>query len=347
MGNFYRRVAGHIVRVLGHDFPLSRFTSAAVVSVGYLDREGGDALARRAPSGQVTRALERRPRCRIPEELRPSLQAEGAPTHPPGGARAHPALAARLRRNRVLILATSAEDAALRSALREDLTDDTDPQARVRVRGTKTAKRNRLAPIISDEQWVLLDFVRRHARGTDGRLFGPLTNFRRGLAQAAKRANIPHVWPHALRKAAGQFLVDLHVPLELVSRVMGHVDTRVTETFYARVRDEDLGDRILSAIDPKYARRTIDNLGTVRDVQTITALPEPRATKVLYEVNGVSRTLTAWAKACDPDDHALQPRDRTRYVDVRRDPAGRPQRQAGCRSRDADASAHCTLNVTR
>lgn len=47
------------------------------------------------------------------------------------------------------------------------------------------------------------------------------------------RAKIPHVWPHSLRKAAGQFLIDLHVPLELVSRVMGHAGTRITETVYA------------------------------------------------------------------------------------------------------------------
>jgi hypothetical protein len=195
------------------------------------------------------------------------------------------------------ILATSAEDAALRTALRSDLPRQDDPQACVHVRGTKTQKRDRLVPVISDEQWVLLDFVRQHAQGTEGRLFGPLTNFRRDLTQAAKRAKLPHVWPHALRKAAGQFLIDLHVPLELVSRVMGHVDTRVTETVYARVRDEDLGDRMLSAIDPKYARRAIDNRGTIREMETLTALPEPKAGPVLYDVNGTSRTLTQWARA--------------------------------------------------
>jgi hypothetical protein len=193
--------------------------------------------------------------------------------------------------------AGSAEDAALRTARRSDLREESDPQARVHVRGTKAEKRDRLVPVVTDEQWILLDFVRRHAEGTDDRLFGPLTNLRRDLAQAAIRAKIPHVWPHALRKAAGQFLIDLHVPLELVSRVLGHVDTRDTETVYARVRDEDLGDRMLSAIDLRYARRALENHGIVREIQTITALPEPNASQVLYEVNGASRTLTEWAKA--------------------------------------------------
>ena len=139
--------------------------------------------------------------------------------------------------------------------------------------------------------------MRRHAQGRDGRLFGKLSNFRRDLEQAAERAKIPHVWPHSLRKAAGQFLIDLHVPVELVSRMLGHADSRITENVYARVREQDLGDRMLCAIDPKYARRAIDNRDTECEVQTITVLPEPRATEVLYEVDGVSRTLTQWAKA--------------------------------------------------
>lgn len=69
------------------------------------------------------------------------------------------------------------------------------------------------------------------------------------LFSTPQRAKIRHVWPHSLRKAAGQFLIDQHAPLGLVSRVMGHADTRITDTVYARVRDEDLGDRMLAAVD--------------------------------------------------------------------------------------------------
>jgi hypothetical protein len=35
---------------------------------------------------------------------------------------------------------------------------------------------------------------------------------------------------------------------------MRHADTHITETIYASVRQEDVGDRILDAIDPRYAR---------------------------------------------------------------------------------------------
>lgn len=61
------------------------------------------------------------------------------------------------------IIATSAEDAALRTATGDDLPGGAHSQPRARA-GTKTDKRNRFVPIISDEQWILLDFVRRHAQ---------------------------------------------------------------------------------------------------------------------------------------------------------------------------------------
>jgi integrase len=110
------------------------------------------------------------------------------------------------------IAATSAEDVALHRALRDDLPKPRDPSPRVRVRGSKNKRRDRFAPIVSDEQQVLLEFVRKHAQGKDGMLFGTLQNLRRDLGLAARAAKIPHVWPHALRKAAGQFLIDLQVP---------------------------------------------------------------------------------------------------------------------------------------
>ena len=251
--------------MLGHDFRLARFESAAVVS-NYIHtrrQEGASdtttekeintlrsALILAKKAGLWSGALD----AVIPASFSPKYKPKERgltrdeflsllPHLPPDSAAAA-----------AFIVATSAEDAALRTATRSDLPDENDPRPRVHVRGTKTDKRNRFVPIISDEQWVLLEFVRRYAQGPDHQLFGKLSNLRRDLEQASKRANIPHVWPHSLRKAAGQLLIDLHVPLELVSRVMGHADTRITETVYDRVRDEDLGDRMLSAIDPKYAR---------------------------------------------------------------------------------------------
>ena len=91
-------------------------------------------------------------------------------------------------------VATSAEVAALTRAQRADVPDADEHDARVRVRGTKNVHRDRRVPIVSDEQWLLLDFVRQHAAGSGDRLFSLLQNFRRDLAQACEAAGVPHVY---------------------------------------------------------------------------------------------------------------------------------------------------------
>jgi hypothetical protein len=130
----------------------------------------------------------------------------------------------------------------------------------------------------------------------NGKLFGFLGNLRHELLSAAKKAKIEPLSPHALRKAAGQFLIDLGVPLELVSRMLGHADTRITETVYARIRETDVVDRMMDAIDPRYARTAHRARGTRKIVETIKKLPEPRAKLVLYQVDGIERCLVEWAR---------------------------------------------------
>ena len=194
------------------------------------------------------------------------------------------------------IVATGAEEAALHRALRDDLAELKVRGTLIPVRGSKTPKRNRRVPIVTDEQWTLLEFVKAHAQGKDGTLFGSLSNLRRDLASAASDAGIPHVWPHALRKACGQWLIDLGVPLEVVSRCLGHGDTRITELVYCRVSDEQLWDRMLDAIDPRYAQRAIEARGERKHVPTLTCLPAPKPGPRKYMVDGVPGVLADWAK---------------------------------------------------
>jgi integrase len=304
----YRGNGGHLVRVLGHDCRIANIKSATIAAE-YIHRrrvEGaGDSTIKKE-------LLVLKCALRIAKEngfwfgdldtvIPDSFDPEYKPKTRELKREELLALVQHLPPNSAaaacFIVATSAEDAALHKALRSDLGPGNDPLRRVHVRGTKNAKRDRFVPIISNEQVVLLEYVRAHAQGTNGKLFGSLANLRRDLADAAKAAKIPHVWPHALRKAAGQFLIDLRVPLELVSRVMGHADTRITETVYAKVRDEDLGDRMLDAIDPRYASRTLAQRGVRKSVELIEHIPEPKAGRVLYAVRGESRTLAQWASA--------------------------------------------------
>ena len=101
---------------------------------------------------------------------------------------------------------------------------------RVHVRGSKNDHQDREVPVVTDEQRLLLAHTAKHAQGIDGKLFRSLGNLRHELLAASKKAGIEPLSPHALRKAAGQWLIDLGMPLELVSRVLGHADTRITET---------------------------------------------------------------------------------------------------------------------
>ena len=195
------------------------------------------------------------------------------------------------------ILATSAETSALEGARRADLPDTIRPPMQIAVRGTKTDDRDRVVPVVTDEQVLLLKFVKQHAQGKGEQLFASLSNYRRALTSACDAAGVEHASPHAFRHAAGQWLIDLGAPVELVSRVLGHSNTATTERVYARVRPEAVGDRMIEALNPAYAKAANRaRAKAASHVATIKKLPSPRVA-VLYEIDGVSRTMADWSRA--------------------------------------------------
>ncbi len=304
---FYTGVAGHVVRVLGYDLPLARIRDASTIWP-YIDRRRAEGAADTSIDKEVVliRAALKLAMQRgwwrgdldavIPADFDPQYTAKERNFKRFEFELMVPWLNEDAAAAAAFALATGAEDAALGRALRGDLDGLDAPSARVHVRGSKTPKRNRWVPIVTDEQFVLLEFVRQHAQGKDGKLFTKLSNFRRDLSRAAKDAKVHHVWPHALRKAGGQWLIDLGVSLELVSRVLGHADTRITELVYARIGDDDLCDRMLDSVDPRYAQRAVAARGVRKQVPTITSLPNPKPGPTMYVVEGVPRHLADWAK---------------------------------------------------
>ncbi|MFI5297516.1 MAG: tyrosine-type recombinase/integrase [Polyangiales bacterium] len=191
-------------------------------------------------------------------------------------------------------LATGAELSGLKGALRADVPDDLTTCRSILVRGTKNEHRHAEVPIVTDEQRLLLAYARQHARGINSRLFGNLHRMRKELKDACVAEGIVVVSPHDLRRSAGQWMIDLSVPVELVSKFMRHADTRITETIYASVKREDLTDRFLDVIDTRYA--TAANQGRQKPVVgVLAAIPPPRLVEKLYVVEGVSKTLTEWS----------------------------------------------------
>lgn len=166
----------------------------------------------------------------------------------------------------------------------------------VLVPGTKNEHRCAPVPVVTDEQRALLAYVKKYAQGKGDRLFGPgLSTLWKNLTAACATSKIPHVSAHDIRRSCGQWLIDLGVPLEIVSRVLRHADTKSTESIYARARDEDVADRILARVDPRYATVAHKSRAQRRPVDTLTVIPAPQPTTTTCEVGGVARTLTQWA----------------------------------------------------
>ncbi len=305
---YYTEKSGHLVRCLGHDFQLASLRNASPVWT-YIDRRRKEGAADTSIAKELValrgalRLAKERGLWRgdidavIPKTFRPVYRPKTrSPTRPEVLrllAQLRPAAAAVV----AFIVATSAELGALQRAKPDDIPARLDSaDLRVRVRGTKNEYRNRVVPIVTDEQRLLLAFAAKHAVRRDGSLFGPLHNFGRELELAATKAGLEHLSAHALRKACGQWLIDVGVPLELVSRVMGHGDTRITETVYARVKEEDMANRMIDAIDPRYASVARRARRKRKIVETITELPAPRVERTKFIVNGVARTLSEWAR---------------------------------------------------
>ncbi len=257
---FYLRKSGHLVRVLGHDFPIAKMVNAehAWRHIDTRRAEGGRDSAifkemqalRAALSAAKERGLWKGDLSAvIPPSFRPAyVPKKRSPTRAEVLA-VLPHLRADVAATVCFVLATSAEDAALRRARRSDLPADLDSaDLQIEVRGTKNPLRHRRVAIVTDEQRLLIEYAARHAQGRGDRLFASLGNIRRDLGEATAKAGVEPFGLHALRKAAGQWSIDLGIALELVSRVLGHADTRITETVYARVKDEDVGRRMLGSI---------------------------------------------------------------------------------------------------
>lgn len=69
------------------------------------------------------------------------------------------------------------------------------------------------------------------------------------VARVAARAGLPRrVTPHTLRRTFGSDLVNRGVRLEVVSRLLGHASTAITEKAYARLEDATVRNEMLAAL---------------------------------------------------------------------------------------------------
>ena len=300
-----------LVTILGHDLPIASVRDSTV-AWRYIDarrrvREGkrpvNDRTIRRE-LGVLRAALAHAksrgrwtgdPDVVVPPEFTVTPAPKGDKISRAEAERLFPHLAPEVAAAVAFSLATGAELSALKRALKTDIPPDLEACSEILVRGTKNVRRHAPVPVVTDEQRLLLAYARKHAGGEGQKLFGNLHRLLKGLRDACLKEGIKPVSPHDIRRSAGQWMVDLGVPLELVSKFMRHGDTRITETVYASVKQEDVADRILQAIDPSYARAAHQRR-KAPDVPTLKRIPEPKVSVPMYEVDGVRKSLAEWSR---------------------------------------------------
>lgn len=90
-----------------------------------------------------------------------------------------------------------------------------------------------------------LDVILRHQLETEGRLWSQdPQRLREVLADAAKKAGIPHLSPHTLRHTFGHRYLKAGGDLYVLSKILGHSSVVVTERHYAHLLKEDLVSRV-------------------------------------------------------------------------------------------------------
>jgi integrase len=145
-------------------------------------------------------------------------------------------LMAELEPNRAAVIAFAyalgAEPRAIERARREDIADAS--ASWVHVRGTKRKTRDRRVPVRFEWQRELLGFARKHADGTEGRLFSKWSNQRRVLAEACDRAGIDPASLTALRHSFAHRCKAEGIRQEDLAPAMGHTDTKMLDAIYGR-----------------------------------------------------------------------------------------------------------------
>jgi len=155
-------------------------------------------------------------------------------------------------------VATSANLGEAERATRADVGDTA-----VFVRGTKRTSRRRTVPLVTDWQRELVDFVREHAHGQDGRLFRFGGSYHNALKRACatcstcgKRfdrervcpqgdgkqhcAGLAHVSSNDLRRTFCHWMRQDGMPRELVAAAMGHGSTAMVDKVYGKLTPGEL-----------------------------------------------------------------------------------------------------------
>ncbi|MBY6003277.1 site-specific integrase [Salipiger bermudensis] len=69
---------------------------------------------------------------------------------------------------------------------------------------------------------------------------GPVNTIKKGFRTAALEAGLPDVSPHVLRHTAAVHMAEAGIPMDEIAQYLGHSDSRITASTYARYSPEHL-----------------------------------------------------------------------------------------------------------
>jgi integrase len=262
---FYRKKAGHWLRLLGPEFDLGNLTAALVDE--YIDARRKESASASTISKELItlRAALKIAKRRglFHQEIAALLPSGFSPEYKPRKTFLTMGelelLLPQLTRDRAarvaFAVATSANLRETELARREDMGEEF-----VLLRGTKRHTRTREVPILFDWQKRLMAFAAEHAGGEKGALFRPWCSYRRDLNAAMARAGIKRahedgsiramsISSNDLRRTTATWMRAEGVPTDLIAAVLGHRDTRMIDRVYGRLPKEILAARIKGAVD--------------------------------------------------------------------------------------------------
>lgn len=130
----------------------------------------------------------------------------------------------------------------------------------IRVRQSKSPAGYRSVPIVAELRPQLADWTEFTKGGGLWSLEGPFLVTRNrtamtpqyvgaALARAGNKAGLSRkLTPHRLRRTFGSHLLNQGVRLEVVSKLLGHASTSITEKSYARLEDDTVRSELFRAL---------------------------------------------------------------------------------------------------
>jgi integrase len=177
---FYDQHAGLLIGALGDTTPISNWETDSTLSWKYIDTRRLDGTKDRNIRKELgtlrmslalasERGLFRgNPALACPSSFRPTYVPRKRSLTRDEVASLLAALNPNAAAMVTFILATSAESGAVERALRADVPDLGAANVFIHVKGTKNANRDRLVPVVLDEQRLLLAYTLKHASGKGG-----------------------------------------------------------------------------------------------------------------------------------------------------------------------------------